>query len=227
MKALALASVLAFSLPASAAADDLKDVRALVEKTVNSVLDILKDKGLEKDARRQKVMALIDPVFDLPLMAKLVLGKEHWKDIKDDEKKKKEYTDLFVETIKDSYYEKIDLFTNETVDFDDPKPAEKGKVHMLTKINSKGKRYSLLYKVYKKGAGWKVYDLEIEGVSLVQIYGKEYDGFLTKKVEGKQNTIDDLIAKMKSKTMEMPQDLKLATKKKADAAQAPANGEAK
>ncbi|MFA6316268.1 MAG: ABC transporter substrate-binding protein [Elusimicrobiota bacterium] len=201
--------------PASAAPAlaDAKEVRSVVESTVNSVLEVLKDKGLSKDVRKKKVLDVIDPVFDLALMGKLTLGRGHWGKL--DEGQKKEFASLFIATIKDSYYEKIDLFTDETVDFDDPVPGEPGKWQMLTRINSKGQRYGLLYKLYKdKGkGGWKVYDVEIEGISLIRSYGAQYDQFLQK------GTVPGLLAKMKQK--DTPGDLKAATKKSAGKAGKP------
>ncbi|MBI5884322.1 MAG: ABC transporter substrate-binding protein [Elusimicrobia bacterium] len=208
LTAIAAAWALA-AVPASAApAADAKEVRVVIERTVHSVLDVLKDKGLGKDIRKKGVLAVIDPVFDLPLMGKLTLGRGHWARL--DDAQQSEFTSLFVATIKDSYYEKIDLFTDETVDFEEPVQAEqKGKYQMLTRINSKGQRYGLLYKLYKTKAGWKVYDVEIEGISLIRSYGAQYDQFLQK------GTVPGLLAKMKQKTLETPGDLKAATKKSA------------
>ncbi|MBI5624024.1 MAG: ABC transporter substrate-binding protein [Elusimicrobia bacterium] len=210
LTAIAAAWMLSSAVPASAATADAKEVRAVVEKTVSSVLDVLQDKGLAKDARKKKVLDLVDPAFDLPLMGKLTLGRGHWGKL--DAGQQKEFTSLFVATIKDSYYEKIDLFTDETVDFEEPVQAEqKGKYQMMTRINSKGQRYGLLYKLYKAKAGWKIYDVEIEGISLIRSYGAQYDQFLQK------GTVPGLLAKMKQKTLETPGDLKAATKKDAKA----------
>jgi phospholipid transport system substrate-binding protein len=201
--AFVVAGLLTLSRPA--AADDAKDVKASVTKTVNSVLEVLKVKDTPKDERRKKVIAIVEPVFDFKLMGKLTLGKDNWPKL--DEAQRKEFGELFVKQIEDSYYEKIDLFTNETVDFEDPTPA-KDKFQMMTRINSKGTRYKLLYKLYKAGSEWKVYDLEIEGISLVRSYGMQYDQVLQK------GTAKDLLAKMKEKSLEQPSDLKLAAKKK-------------
>ncbi|MBI4676729.1 MAG: ABC transporter substrate-binding protein [Elusimicrobia bacterium] len=206
-KALAVVALILLSCPSPAAqaADDGKQVRALIERTVDSVLDVLKDKSLAKDARKGKVLALVDPVFDLKLMGKLTLGQKNWPKL--DQAQQDKYTGLFTATVKDSYYEKIDMFTNETVDFEDPVPAEKGKYQMMTRINSKGQRYGLLYKLTRREGGWKVYDVEIEGISLIRSYGAQYDQFLQK------GTAAGLLAKMKEKTLETPSDLKAATKK--------------
>jgi phospholipid transport system substrate-binding protein len=199
---LLLPSSPAFAAPS--ASDDAAAVKARIEGSVNAVLDVLKDKELEREARKKKVLAVIDPLFDLPLMGKLVLGRANWP--KFSEAQRKEFTDLFVKTIHDSYYEKIDLFTDEVVEFDAPVPAESGKYEMTSRVISKGQRYKLLYKVYRSGDSWKVYDIGIEGISLVRTYGAQYDQVLQK------SPVAELLRKMREKTLDIPEELKRPAK---------------
>ncbi|MBI2362924.1 MAG: ABC transporter substrate-binding protein, partial [Elusimicrobia bacterium] len=125
-----LTSLLALSFAAPARAEDLKPVRTLVETSVNQVLAILKDKALERDAKKKKVMAVGEELFDMALMSKLVLGRDNWP--KFDAKQQKEFSDLFVKQLQDSYFEKVDLLTDETVEFVEPALQKDGKVLMLT-----------------------------------------------------------------------------------------------
>lgn len=199
--ALAAFFSMTFTLPALAAAPpEAKEARAVVERAVTSVLDVLKTKELSREERKRRVEAVIEPSFDIPLMGKLVLGRTYWPKL--DEAQRKEYTELFVKTIKDSYYEKIDLFTDETVEIGESAPGEKGKYLVPTSIVSKGQKYQLLYKLYRAGSKWKVYDVEIEGISLIRAYGSQYDQFLQK------SSIKGLLAKMREKSLDTPKDLK-------------------
>jgi len=202
-----LAQAAAVDSSTSTISKEAKEVSIVVENSVNSVLEVLKNKELEKEDRKQKVLALIDPVFDLPLMGKLVLGPTYWPKLSVPQRK--EFIALFIKAIHDSYFEKIDLFTNETVDFEAPAPGEKGKYEMATRINSKGQRYKLLYKLYRSGNSWKIYDMEIEGISLIRTYGAQYDQVIQK------SSIKGLLAKMKEKAMEIPDELKAAAKREA------------
>jgi phospholipid transport system substrate-binding protein len=202
------AGVLAALLPLSSSAaegSEAFEVRAAVEGTVNAVLDVLRKKDLDQPQLKARVLAIITPAFDLPLMGKLVLGRAHWPKL--NEAQRKEFLDLFVKTIHDSYYEKISLFTDETVEFDAPAPSEKGKYEMMTRIVSKGQRYKLLYKLYRSGTAWKVYDVELEGISLVRTYSAQYDQVLQK------GPVEDLLAKMREKALPVPEDIKKATKR--------------
>ncbi len=207
------AALVAWSLlaagPPAAAADEAGRVRAVVEKSVNTVLGVLRDKSVKGEERKKRVLAVVDPLFDLPLMAKLALGRVHWP--KFSEPQRKEFIRLFVTTMRESYVDKIDLFTDESVEFEAPSPGEKGKYQMLTRVVSKGERYTILYKLYLSGGAWRIYDVEIEGVSLVRAYGSQYDQFL------QTSNPDGLIAKLREKSLEAPKDLKAAGKKSASA----------
>lgn len=200
------AAACALLLAAPARADDAKAVRALIEPSVGQALKALKDKSLDRQARKKKVLAIVDPVFDFPLIAKLTLGRKNWP--KFDPEQQKRFTELFVRFVQDSYYDKVDLLTDEAVEFREPQPAEKGKWQMMTEVLSKGDRHLMLYKVYKKDDAWKIYDIELAGISLVKSYGAQYDQFLEK------NSVEDLLKKLADKSLEQPAELKRKDKGK-------------
>jgi phospholipid transport system substrate-binding protein len=68
----------------------------------------------------------------------------------------------------------------------------KKRVQLPTYLVSKGTRYSMLYKLYNKKNSWKIYDIEIQGVSIISTYRSQFDGVL------KHGTIQDLLEKLKS-----------------------------
>ena len=104
-------------------------------------------------------------------------GRKHWSNLKPSERES--FTKLFVETLRWSYFEMIDLFTDETVEFEEP-VAKKTQFYLLTYILSKGERIKVAYKLYKdkKNDACKAYDVEIEGVSMVKSYRSQYRDFL-------------------------------------------------
>lgn len=186
--------------------DAAKVVEARIKSSVNQVLQILKDKNMEKEAKKVEVRKVVDPLFDIPLMAKLVLGRNHWP--KFTEAQRKEFTDLFVKALQDSYFEKVELLTDEYVEFEKPVPVA-DKFQMLTHIVAKDKRYEMLFKLYKKqgdsavrAGEWQVYDVEIEGISFVRSYSNQYDQFLQK------NSVAYLLKRLREKTLDLPEDLK-------------------
>ncbi|MBW1695001.1 MAG: ABC transporter substrate-binding protein, partial [Deltaproteobacteria bacterium] len=66
----------------------------------------------------------------------------------------------------------------------------KNKIHIPTGLVSKDNSISMLYKFYKSNYGWKIYDVEIQGVSIVSTYRAQF-----KEVLG-NGTIDDLLLKL-------------------------------
>ncbi|MBI3297996.1 MAG: ABC transporter substrate-binding protein [Elusimicrobia bacterium] len=191
---------------AAAPSGDAKAVRTLIETSVNQILVVLKDRGTDRETKKKKVVTVGESLFDFPLVAKLVLGREHWP--KFDAGQQKEFRTLFVKQLQDSYFEKVDLLTDEVVEFSDPAGQKDGKMTMLTHIISKNERYEMLYKIYKKAGAWKVYDVEIEGISLVKAYGAQYDEFLRKAKPA------DLIKKLREQPFERPKELENKEKAK-------------
>ncbi|MDH3976241.1 MAG: ABC transporter substrate-binding protein [Deltaproteobacteria bacterium] len=171
-----------------AAAGKTGDVEILLKEKIDKVLDLLRDKNLDKKQRNEGILEIVDPMFDFKLMAKLSLGKKHWPGLNKDEKN--EYLELFVKRMKESYLEKMDLYTDEDMVYDEAKAVGK-KVHMKTYLASRDNKLEMLYKFYRSGERWKVYDVEIEGVSIIQTYRSQFDGVL------RDGTVADLIAKLK------------------------------
>jgi phospholipid transport system substrate-binding protein len=122
-------------------------------------------------------------------MAKLTLGRKYWPGLS--EKNKKEFTDLFVVRLKNTYVDKLSLYNDEKVVYETP--VQKGiKIQIPTSVISKNNKIAMLYKMYKSSDGWKIYDIEIEGVSLISTYRSQFYDILNK------GTIDDLLLKLKN-----------------------------
>ena len=180
---------LLFSLVA--VADVESEAEKLLKMSVNKVFTVLSDKELSIDQKKSKVIEITNPVFSFSLMAKLSLGKAHWSQF--NAKQRTEFTDLFTEMFQNFYVDKLDLFSDEKVIFQPATIVKKKKVQIQTVLISKGTEYSMLYKMYKTKNGWKIYDFEIEGVSILQTYRSQYHHIL------KSVDIEGLLAKMREK----------------------------
>jgi len=164
------------------------EARELIEAKIDAVMLLLQDESLEKTRRDVQILALVAPIFDYPTMAKLSLGKKHWPQLNFGEKAT--FSDLFIDRLQRSFLEKLDIYTDEKVLYGEP--LKKGKkVHVPTTLVSKDSRIEMLYKMYRTAEGWKVYDVEISGVSVIQTYRSQFDGVLS------EGSIDDLLEKLK------------------------------
>ena len=183
--------ILIFLLSArSAGAADVSEAEKVLKVSVDRVIEVLSDKSLTTDQKRVKVIATINTVFDFPLMAKLSLGKKYWTRLNAEQQK--EFTDLFVQLFEASYADKLELFDNEKVVFEKTIVGKK-KVKIPTIVLSKGEKISMLYKMYWSKKGWKVYDVELEGISLIQTYRSQYRQVM------ETGSFEELIEKMKQK----------------------------
>ena len=143
---------------------------------IDSITQVLKQKNSDKESRDNRVVEIIDPVFDFRLMGKLSLGKRTWLSLSSQQKDA--FVTLFDTRIKASYIKKIELYSDEEVIVKDIKKV-KSRIHLLSYIVSKGEQNEVLYKFYKsKNDGWLIYDVDIIGVSLIQIYRAQFSDAL-------------------------------------------------
>jgi len=170
-------------------ADVEHEAGKLLKRSVDKIFTVLSDKELTTDQKKSKVIEITNPVFSFSLMAKLSLGKVHWSQF--NAKQKAEFIDLYTKLFQSFYIEKLDFFSNETVVFQPATIVGKKKVKIQSALISKGTQYSMLYNMFKTGHGWKIYDLEIEGVSILRSYRSQYHHFL------KKGGIEGLLAKMR------------------------------
>ena len=190
MKKLFYSFICLLLLSQPAMADDKVDAEKILQSKINEVLGLLQKGDLEKKVRNEQILEIVKPLFNFNKMAKLSLGKKHWKSITKAERK--EYTSSFIKRLQESYLEKLDLYSNEDIVYDEPKLVKK-KIQILSHLVSKDNNIDILYKMYKsKKLGWQVYDFEVQGVSVVVTYRSQFDDAM------KKDGIKGLLAKLKS-----------------------------
>ena len=173
----------------SVAADGKSEVEELLKNNLDAVFTVLQKKGLEQQAKNKEIVEIVTPMFDFELMARLSLGKKHWPGLSQDKKEK--FTELFIQRLKASYLKNFTLYTDEKI-FYEPSVQVKKKIHAPTYLVSKDKKISILYKFYKAGNDWKIYDLEIQGVSIIRSYRSQFSRIL------ENGTVDDLLLKLEN-----------------------------
>ncbi len=172
-------------------ADEVSEIREMTKEKVDIVINTLRDANLSKEEKKELILETVDALFDFDRMAKLSLGKKYWKSLS--KPGRKEFSRLFVERLKQSYLDKLDLYTDEEVVVDEANQKKKNRVEVLTYLVSKDDKMEMKYKLYKdKKKGWLVYDVEVLGVSIVQTYRSQFSGYL------KKNSMDELMNRLRS-----------------------------
>lgn len=162
--------LLTAALPA--AGDQKADVETLLKSRVDAVLDVLKKSKMPDAQKQAKIMEIIGPVFDFELMARLTLGRANWMKLTADEQAT--FIDLFVARLKKTYLEKTSLYSDEDVIYR-PAVVVGDKIHASVGIDTRDKVVEIAYKFYAAGDQWKIYDVEVEGVSIVMSYRSQFN----------------------------------------------------
>ena len=146
-----------------------------VEGHVNNVLKVLRDPALQgeanKEAKQKKIEAIADEMFDYVALSRLTLGR-NWK--KFDSSQKKEFVQLYRSILEKAYMDKILSYTDEKVTFDKETMLSDKKAEVQTHIITKSTEIPIFYRVYLKDGKWKVYDVIIEGISLIKNYRTQF-----------------------------------------------------
>lgn len=170
-------------------ADDRNAVKNLLQDRFDQLIAILKNRDNDDESKKGKIEDIIKPIFDFPLMSKLALGREPWTAMSKEDRKK--FSVLFTKKLKQDYLSKILSYVDEDIIIEEPVQDGK-KVSIPTFIVSKEKKISVLYKFYQSGSGWKIYDIEAEGISYIQSYRSQFTESL------KEMTVQELMIKMEN-----------------------------
>lgn len=169
-----------------------------IKITVDNVISILKDpkyKGKDKvQQRREALRTEIGKVFDFEEMSKRSLGI-YWRERTAQERR--EFIELYKDLLERSYSGKIESYTDEKIIYYDEKIENNKYAEVRTKIlTAEKKEVPIDYRLYFDGKGWKVYDVVIEGVSLVSNYRSQFSRII------RNYSFQELIKRMKSKQQE-------------------------
>ena len=173
-------------------AGEVEDINSMVKKKVAVIFDLLGKQDIEKNERNEKIVGELNEIMDFKLAAYLSLGK-HWKKIS--KTQKKEFVETFQQYINNYIVEKIDLYTNQKIDIGDSKIVKKGRAELEIGILSGGETLQVNFKLRKnKKKEWRVYDVDIEGVSLITTFRSQFSGVL------KNSSFEELLEKLKNPT---------------------------
>jgi len=170
-----------------------------VRQTVDKLLAILKDPQLKgersKNERREKLKEVIYQRFDFTEMARRSLGAE-WRRRSPEEQK--EFVQLFTDVLEQAYLDQIESYSGESVRYLE-QGADGHYAEVATRIiDNKGQKFSVDYRLHNVNGDWKVYDVIIEDISLVNNYRSQFNRVLARSSFG------ELLKSMKERTLSAP-----------------------
>lgn len=165
-----------------------------VKEAVDKVIAILKDPALKGPAkaeeRRGRIRRVVKERFDLAEMAKRSLGI-HWAARTPEERK--EFVDLFWDLLERAYIDRIETYTDEKILYV-AESTDGDFAVVKTKVESrKNLVFPIDYRLLKRGDDWEVYDVVIEGVSLVNNYRTQFNKII------RSSSYEELVRRMRAK----------------------------
>lgn len=185
---------LQFTIPALAAEPAAGTPMAVVQTTINDILAILRKPDFELARDREAVKAKIKDAFDETAMAQSVLSTA-WRDATPEQQT--EFKSLLEQTIEDTYLDRIQAYTNETVEFSSEEIRE-NRATVNTTVITKTANVPVNYKLRRTNSGWFVYDVEIENISMVSSYRDTYRDIV------RRDGVAGLLEQMRAKTTPAP-----------------------
>lgn len=167
-------------------------IKDVMQEKIDNVILILQQKDKTLKERTDKIFSIMDALFDYNVMSQIALGKD-WNSLSSDEKA--EFTKLFETKLKNSYIDKLDLYTNQKIQIDGIDKLNPKRIRLITYLIGKDEKYEIEYKFYKNSNDdWLIYDVNIIGVSIMQTYRQQFAGYL------KNKSFKDLLLTLNTKT---------------------------
>jgi len=170
-----------------------------LKASVEQIVKVLENPGLRSEARSQERRAAIrkeaEGVFDFTETAKRALGR-HWQALA--EKDRQEFTSLFTDLIERAYISKIERYSGERIAYAG-EAVDGGLATVRTRfVTKQGTEVPVDYRMQQRGDRWLVYDVSVEGVSLINNYRTQFDKII------QTSSYAELVRKMKAAELTAP-----------------------
>lgn len=186
--------VLALSAPAVAADQSPTE---LIRSTVDKIITLLKEGGYNEPSKKQELLERLDPcihkVFDFEELSRRSVGRQ-WNLFKPEQQE--QFVKLFADLLAETYVDRLLGYEDEEVIYIGERTSDKGNVEVRTAVAAKGKEIPIYYRMHETEKGWMIYDVKVEGISLVQNYRTQFQETLVNK--SPQYLLDKLKAQVEA-----------------------------
>jgi phospholipid transport system substrate-binding protein len=164
------------------------------QSNANRVIEVLRDPKLKavsaKEIKKEKLRAIYRDMFDEIELSKRTLGR-NWNKLNPGQRQ--EFVHLYEQVLEKAYIDRILSYTNEKIVFHKEIKLSESQVEVQSKVVMSSKEIPIFYRMIMKDGVWKVYDVVVENVSLVQNYRSQFNDILA------QNTPEQLLVILRKK----------------------------
>lgn len=183
---------------------ELKSAKSFIEKVASDVINGIINTDKSRDTKIKELRTILTSNLDMDKISKLVLAR-NWNTAT--ETQRKEFSAVFTSVNVLTWVDRFEEFKGNNIDILNAEPSQKeGQYFVNSSILFAGEKTSIAWRVEKSSDCFKIIDIVVQGVSMLQTYRTEYNSVIANSANG----IDELITLLKSKEKE----LKLAPAKK-------------
>ena len=174
------------------AAQPMDELKGPVDQMVKILRDPQYNAASQKKLQREKMWDIARQIFDFNAIARGTISRYRWSEFTP--KQREEFTNVFTEFIGNLYFKKIQSeYHNEKVVFLKQEMYTKSKARVMTIIKRDSVETPVDYSMWLQDGHWKIFNVYVEGVSLLGNYRDQFERFLT------NSSIDNLISVLKKK----------------------------
>ncbi len=164
--------------------------QAVVKTGTGQALQLLKEYPENTQARRQRIWAVVNQYFDFDAIAKRALGPP-WNE--QPPEKQQEFTRDFSRLLFNTYIGKIEKYTNEKITYSQKQMGSHHAVIEARVVGDQSGTIPIDYYLHLEDGDWKVYDVDVEGMSLAINYRDQFSEILSR------SSFDDLLMQLREK----------------------------
>ncbi len=161
------------------------EVLDFVKKNLTEMVNILtvlrsspKEDTQAFESAKERARKIIVGTFDFNVLSRRSLGVNFKKF---SEVEYNQFVNLFTDLLFNNYYNRIKDLTVERIEYVNENALSDSKAEVQTIVHSAGQKYTMEYRLYKKDGAWLVYDVIVEGISMVNNYRTQFDVILQKQ----------------------------------------------
>ena len=169
----------------------------MLQNAANQIIATLKQNKASLKSNHHIIFQAVEknllPIVDVNGMSRSVLGRQAWS--KASAAEKKEFTNEFTKLVIRTYANPLAEYSDETVKFLPLRGQTNGRFIRVNSVvvRSSGQNIPLSYSLVSQGGQWKIYDLSVEGVSLLQSFHSQFGQVL------QNSNMQELIHQMRQK----------------------------
>ncbi|MBU3015182.1 ABC transporter substrate-binding protein [Poseidonibacter lekithochrous] len=173
------------------------EIKTVMSKKIDDSISIIKKDNMTNKQKGQEIVKIIDEVFDYRKMALISLGRDAWVSATTDQKKR--YLKAFEINLKNSYIDKLGLYTDQKVKVVDlestfTQKSNVERIKLITELIGQSESYTVNYLFYQnRDKEWLIYDIDLAGTSVIATARKQYAGLL------KQKSLEEMISEIEAK----------------------------